>query len=315
MKTLIPKIVKERILLARRHINRLTVPVSSRNDLLRDIKYATNQSKPFALAKIGSSEQLMIRYNMLESNKKHSTIVTRNLIECFTRNAGLFPSNIKFISDYSSYFTDHTKNLDYVGIFYYPGEKSLIEHLDSNQKYCYKDIQQPDRSVPANNEKCYLQLFRGKKILIINPFGGFLASRADKEIFENTWQNINKKWFYPQSVSFVEYPYGYSEKTHLKYGTVYSLIDDILSNVSKQDFDIALIASGGMSIPLASQIKKMGKIAISLGGSLQVLFGVLGERWLSDANWMKTYVNNHWTRVPEEYKPAEGINCEGGCYW
>lgn len=47
----------------------------------------------------------------------------------------------------------------------------------------------------------------------------------------------------------------------------------------KREFDIAIIGCGAYGFPLAASVKRMGKIAVHLGGSTQILFGILGRRW------------------------------------
>ena len=162
---------------------------------------------------------------------------------------------------------------------------------------------------------CYLKHLRGKKILLINPFARFLAERANKETFENVWKKTGKKWFYPESVEGIEFPYGLSKKTQEQYDTVFNLIDEIKEKISKKDFDVAFIAAGGIAIPLASYIKDLGKVSISLGGHLQVLFGVLGERWRGREDWKNRYFNEYWVNLPEKYIPEEKEECENSSYW
>ena len=84
--------------------------------------------------------------------------------------------------------------------------------------------------------------------------------------------------------------------------------------IEKKDFDIALVAAAGLSLPIVAKAKQMGKIAISLGGDLQVLFGVRGNRWRNKERWRKDYFNEWWIDMPEKYKPKEVGFCEGA-YW
>jgi hypothetical protein len=77
-----------------------------------------------------------------------------------------------------------------------------------------------------------------------------------------------------------------------------------------------LIAAGGLGIPLASQVKRMGRTAISLGGHLQVLFGVMGRRWRDRKNWNQNYFNDAWIPMPGHYRPvAAELLSDGGAYW
>jgi len=82
--------------------------------------------------------------------------------------------------------------------------------------------------------------------------------------------------------------------------------------IDKKDFDIALIGCGAYGLPLAAYIKSKGKQAIHIGGSLQLLFGIMGERWKSDKTLK---VNNYWTKPFKEDFIKKGSQIEKGCYW
>jgi hypothetical protein len=77
------------------------------------------------------------------------------------------------------------------------------------------------------------------------------------------------------------------------------------------DFDIALIGAGAWSLPLAAHAKKIGKKAIHLGGTLQLLFGIRGGRF--DA-WGFDY-HQGWIRPLPEERPKNFQSMENGAYW
>lgn len=70
---------------------------------------------------------------------------------------------------------------------------------------------------------------------------------------------------------------------------------------------------------MAAHVKRQGKKAVHLGGSLQLLFGIKGKRW-EDPNYNKNYnyselMNEYWIRPDERFKPQNAAQVEGGCYW
>ena len=90
-------------------------------------------------------------------------------------------------------------------------------------------------------------------------------------------------------------------------------------DVSKLDFDIALIGCGAYGFPLGNFIfKKMKKTAIQLGGTVQVFFGIKGKRWegqFDECDYRK-FFNNYWVRPSDEETPLDDAkNVENGCYW
>ena len=84
--------------------------------------------------------------------------------------------------------------------------------------------------------------------------------------------------------------------------------------INSKDFDIALIAAGAYGLPLAAHVKSIGKQAIHIGGSLQILFGIKGNRWDSMPGINKFY-NEYWTRPSPDETPKEFSGVEGSTYW
>ena len=91
-------------------------------------------------------------------------------------------------------------------------------------------------------------------------------------------------------------------------------LDCMKEEISKLDFDIALIAAGPYGFFLGAHIKRMGKQAVIMGGVLQLLFGIKGSRWDSTPKYSKLY-NEYWIRPGEECKPRNFSDIDGGCYW
>ena len=92
----------------------------------------------------------------------------------------------------------------------------------------------------------------------------------------------------------------------------------MINDISKLEFDIALLGCGGYGLPLCEFIKsKMNKSAIYIGGGLQLLFGVMGKRWESREEWQKiiTENNSKFIRPSNEEIMKNNTNIEGGCYW
>lgn len=112
-------------------------------------------------------------------------------------------------------------------------------------------------------------------VLMIHPFA---------KTIENQYKNREKLFLNPKILP------SFNLKTFQAVQTINRIQDSRFKNwfealdwmsdeVAKIKFDIALIACGAYGFPLASKIKKMGKIAIHCGGVLQLLFGIKGKRW------------------------------------
>lgn len=293
--------------------------ISVSKDIFIDgIKNAVEKKQGYAAAKLGVSQKYWMYYKVILEkgiDKKEIKEFEKKLLFHGLYQVGIFPAAAKFYIEYNEFYMEHVRNIDCLGLFFQEPELELIKFYDLKNKFIYFPLQEPDQSSPVNEENCYLKFFKNKKILIICPFADFIKERCSKEIFESVWSKIGKKWFFPKKVESLEFPYGFEEETQKTFPTAIDLFSHIKDEIAKKDFDIALIAAAGLSIPIASFVKNIGKIGIDLGGHLQFVFGVIGKRWREKEDIRKMYFNESWIDMPKKYRPnAKGV-CDNGAYW
>lgn len=299
-------------------LDRALVPKRVVLDALQD---ALARQHGFAAAKLGATEQSMLQYVMeRERNAARAKIHMLELLLKKTTIAysGIFPAESDFHFQYGKFFMDCVRELDVVGLFrgkHADSEWMLINYFQPENLFTQFQNLHPDRSIPDDETNCYLPFLRGKKILLVCPFGNLLASRATREIFQGVWRVSGKKFFEPARVEGLEFPYGFARETRARYATVLDLMREIEDEIAKRDFDVALIGAGGMGVPLAASVKRLGKVGIMLGGHLQVIFGVKGLRWKNDPTWRDTYFNEWWIDMPESYRPKQGDTTGEYAYW
>ena len=291
----------------------------TQENLVAIIKNTVEQNTGFALGKIGFSEQFFLNHPLFMSTQPNlQQLKAYQLVTNFNclRQSGVFPSNLLFLTRYSAFLSDAVGKLDVLRLFGAPLEEILIEHYQFSAHLVKYRNTEPDRSIPNNTKLCYLPFFENKRILFIAPFGHLLKERANQSIFEGVWFNSGKPWFKPASVDSIEFPYAYELQTQKKFGDIFNLYECICEQIDAKDFDIALIAAGGLGIPLASYVKSKNMSAFSLGGHLQVLFGVKGARWKNDPVWVNHYFNEAWVDMPEQYHPLDKNQLtDRGAYW
>ena len=297
----------------------MNMELTIKEHLVEIIQNALDQNKGFAMGKIGFSEQFFLNHPLfmnsepnLQKLKAYQLLAN---VHCL-KQSGVFPSQLEFLTSFSTFFSDAVGQLDVLGLFGAPIEKKLIQHYQLNAHLVKYQDTEPDRSIPNNTKLCYLPFFENKRVLLIASFGHLLKERAKQSVFEDVWLNTRKPWFKPAYVDSIEFPYAYELPTQKKFGDIFNLFEYICQKIVVKDFDIALIAAGGLAIPLASHIKSKGKIAFSLGGHLQALFGVKGARWKNDPAWVNQYFNEAWVDMPEKYHPEDKSRlADRGAYW
>ena len=170
-------------------------------------------------------------------------------------------------------------------------------------------------------------LYENKTILVITPFTKSIQKQLDnrENVFRGKWKGF---WSDKISFKFIKFPHPYnvsSKEDKVKYPEsnaelllkFQKEIDEVYNSVGS--FDIALIGAGGNSILLCDYIKRVkGKSAFHLGGGLQMMFGVYGNRWdpkFNNSQFLKEYINDSWIRpIPEEV-PPEYKKQENGAYF
>lgn len=172
-------------------------------------------------------------------------------------------------------------------------------------------------------ERPWTRILKGKKVLVIHPFEDTIKSQYEKRnlLFKN--HEILPD-FELKTIKAVQTVAGNESEFKSWF--------DALSYMEKQidvvDFDIAIIGCGAYGLPLAAHIKRMGKQAIHTAGGTQLLFGILGRRWLVDYQGYWHYrpgididlnyrplFNDAWVFPDDSEKPKNAIKVENACYW
>lgn len=165
-------------------------------------------------------------------------------------------------------------------------------------------------------EHCDLPELRDKRVLIVFSIADLLCQRATQPIFQAACAISGQPCFAHAQVLPMPFPYCYEVHTQRRFGRSEKLLEWIVEQNDFARLDLALIAGGSLGIPIAAVIKAMNRIAIALGGVLQVLFGVGGQRWWGDPHWQQLQITPAWISVPADQVPQiAGGYADGGAYW
>jgi hypothetical protein len=292
--------------------------LAGRLDFLAAVAEAVDGRRGLAAGKLGTTERVLLAHPMVlarETERRRLLAFESSLSFRAERTSGIFPRDREFLRRFSPWYADQVRRLDWIGLF--PADlrlqsEILAFHSLNGQLVYFKD-QEPDRSVPSQESACYLPALRGRRLLLVSPFANLLRDRADRGTFEAVWARTGKRWFEPASVEALVVPYGFEPETQRRYASSLAVYEDLTDRLSGLEFDVALIGAGGLGIPLAVDAAARGQVAISLGGHLQVLFGLLGERWRRQESWRRRYINAAWLDVPDRYRPDPRNTTEN--YW
>lgn len=147
-----------------------------------------------------------------------------------------------------------------------------------------------------------------KNVLVVHPFSETIRSQVAKRD-----QITGVKEFLPKFDLQTELP----PVTFAGVGSTRPWLShyrELEQSVALKNFDVALVGAGAYGLPLAAAIKRSGRQAIHLGGSLQLLFGISGRRW-DGHPLLEGVADNTWIRPSTNETPKGASLVEGGTYW
>ncbi len=217
-------------------------------------------------------------------------------------NAGFFPEDEKYLEQFYERMKQDMQSIDILGSWL--KEEKVVDDLISKAI----KVQLPDLE-PYYNKRPWTKALEGKKVLVIHPYAESIQLQYKKRelLFEN--QDILPV-FDLKTIKAVQSIAG--SKTG--YASWFEALDAMCEDVSKTDFDIAIIGCGAYGLSLAAYVKRIGKKAVHLGGATQILFGIKGKRW-EEHEVISKLMNEHWVRPLQSEYPANYTNVEAGCYW
>ena len=274
----------------------------SNNKIIELIK----SNKPFIVSRFGLGQETTLTYEFIKNNKIINGTGQLN------NNAGVYNTNKENLLVYFNLYNECIKNTDLLACF--------IDRIGNIQSYFSNKynitkvksrILEPFYCIDEDIKPWTLEL-KNKKVLIINPF----IDSFQKQL-SNNFQMFKDKPLFDKNQEFVFYKsYNTSAGNYLHSSWV-ETFELMKKDISKLDFDIALLGCGGYGLPLCNFIKmEMNKSAIYIGGGLQLLFGVKGKRWKNHPIIGKIINENGNFINPsgdEILKNKDSV--EGGCYW
>ena len=217
-------------------------------------------------------------------------------------NAGFFPQDEFLIDQWARRETKACFDLDLLGTMNFLGEEWIYRTFCNNAKLM-------PASGLASASEGWAWCLEGKKVLVIHPFTDTIRNQYENHR-ERIFPGTNAlPHFDLKCVKAVQTIAGTKDE---RFKDWFEALDYMTEEAKKQDFDVALIGCGAYGFQLASRIKRMGKVAIHMGGSLQTLFGIKGSRW--DVQYSSMY-NDAWVYPSDEETPDGVEKVEGGCYW
>jgi hypothetical protein len=229
-------------------------------------------------------------------------------------NAGIFPYHV--ISEWRSMSIDATSEADVLATGWFEPLKEAEQ--DALKEWKCQAIQIPLRSLEpyyVPSEYRWTTLLKGQTVSVVSCFTQTMRDQLENlgKLFPSEVFPSDVTWNWVQTGHPPRIAEGVNEwPSNIK--SSLDAVDWIVSEVVRQCSRFALIGCGGIGMLVAHKLKERGVIAIVLGGSIQVFFGIKGRRW-ENHSIISKFWNEYWVSPSEAETPRCKSAIEGGCYW
>ena len=280
--------------------------------------------QPFIIPRIAGIENNMAVYTRM-CNQQHAfpqevLNYFQNTIPTMKSNAGIKLSTMESIQKYSELYLKAFDNAemysgwDLQGVVYpvIAQTHDYIKNTYINRQIIWAralDIFNYIHDTP------WTFALRGKRILIISAFKSSILEKIPirAKIYQKDGQDVD---LFPEcEITVIKPMQTQSGESSREFDIELTEFCGKLDAI-KDTYDIALVSSGGYGNLICNHIFESGKSAIYVGGVLQMYFGILGNRWLTEyPDAVRLFLNEHWSRPKPEEKPKDYEKVEKGCYW
>lgn len=264
-----------------------------------------DEGDPFSLVRVGNMEGYFLEC----FHKNEPPLV--EFVYWLTLTSGVFPHSYEYLSQIWAPINHEAMiNSDILGFVDISGH---IEKNESfNQKFCQNkytfygvdDILVLDPGYLVNKgivdvacENPWTQKLAGKKVLVVSAF---------VESIKEQWKNIDNVWGADKNkmapyelVDVIRSPFHPQMDGRMFPGcdTWDKALQYLEDKIDEYDYDVLLVSAAALAPALADHAKQRGKIGLTICGTLQLYYGILGARWTGNNSsytaWPKMF-NEHW---------------------
>ena len=269
-----------------------------------------SSDKPCMIARFGSTElTCLMNFTGVENDKnKYMSYLQgktqpwwwdQKIIDQMQNWSGFFPPTVEKIEQYCRLMLNDIPEVDVLGSWL-ANENVCKDLLDHAYKVNLNLLQ------PWTSKNPWTEAIKGCKVLVIHPFAESILNQYS--IREKLFTNISVlPTFKTFTVLKAVQSLGVSDS---RFSDWFEALEYMKSEIDKVDYDVCLIGCGAYGFHLAAHVKRSGKKAVHLGGSLQLLFGIKGMRWDNSGLY-----NDYWVRPAKSEFTSNYLNVENGCYW
>jgi len=264
--------------------------LDSANTALTEI---INSNNLFFLSRAGSVETRALELNSLNSPLDHLKSVKRRFH--LWRNAGVFPPTIEQLDYFRSEYCRALSESDF--FVDYARETAMKFLPTSTKQKSIFPLEILDPVLLANRGiNPWSMALEGKKILVVHPQPLTILKQSQNIAELHSVPVLGKceiKSLAPPQTNGISISRNLDWKSRLDF-----FKKQIDEHIGVERPDLALVAAGAYGLPVCAHMKKRGISSIYLGGGLQILFGIWGNRWRGNPEYENIATDN-WVNSSE----------------
>ena len=266
------------------------------------IKEALESKDPVMIGRFGSTEIKAILFPYLPIVFKK--LFKNQIISNIYNLSGFFPSTESNIKKFSNMMIEDMEFLDILGSWRFE-EFFLKNHFQHAHIINLTSLEPYFSNVP------WSIALENKNILVVHPFSKTIEKQYTTKrdlLFDDP--RVLPQFKTLQTFKAIQSIAGNKSE----FVDWFEALEYMKTEISKLEFDIAIIGCGAYGFPLAAHVKRIGKKAVHMGGATQMLFGIKGKRWVENNKFDKI-INNYFVFPDTEEQVLNSSKVENGCYW
>jgi len=266
---------------------------------------------PCAIGKIGTTELMGMEYlnRWIQLPWPPSASWHRPAHRLYN-NAGVFPIHREIYQRWATAYRESVRKMDF--IVQWQPEDTFLDAYE--QAFLDRELPETIRGNFLSLEPAgapWLRPLSHLRWLVISPFCQTISTQLHKLAQLNIFHGVPAESLARIAATCrllpcPQLPY----MVPPRHQDWFHALEEMHATMNTIDFDVAIIGAGAWSIPLAVHAKKLGRIGIHLGGTVNLLFGIRGGRFED-----RGLYNKHWIRPLPSECPANHKLLENGAYW
>lgn len=280
-------------------------PILDQRQGVKAVRSLVTRSSPGLAARIGGMELDCLMFYLRHRRRGLKRSYPEAIRHSMRNNTGFFPVRDDALDAFCLVFLDAIAQVDLMGVWFNIGEDRIV------REYCPGAELVPLRSIePYYLDDPWSRELQSRKVLVIHPFTETIREQYETrraDLFDDPGVLPP---FELHLVKAVQSAAG--EKP--PFGSWFAALDSMKMAMDVVDYEVCIIGAGAYGLPLGAHAKRRGKLAIHMGGAVQILFGIKGRRWDEHEIISRLYKDS-WVRPRPTEVPRDALAVEDGCYW